>query len=127
MTWDSNDGSHAVHWRVLGTEGKSKVVKRSVLKKPEEKIQKEIDSLLENGFAPIQPEDYFTLQIEFPVEGMGNKEDVEKRHRLQDRMNETHGWAGLGACDGGSIGSGTMEVCNFVWISRLRKKSLREI
>lgn len=29
-------------------------------------------------------------------------------------MNETLGWTGLGFCDGGSIGSGTMEVCNFV-------------
>ena len=27
-------------------------------------------------------------------------------------MNETLGWAGLGNCDGGSIG--TMEICNFV-------------
>ena len=29
-------------------------------------------------------------------------------------MNETLGWAGLGHCDGGSIGSDTMEVCCFV-------------
>ena len=29
-------------------------------------------------------------------------------------MNELLGWTGLGACDGGSIGSGTMEVVNFV-------------
>ncbi|WP_244951636.1 hypothetical protein [Pseudoalteromonas luteoviolacea] len=29
-------------------------------------------------------------------------------------MNETLGWTGLGHCDGGSIGSGTMEVCNYV-------------
>ena len=45
---------------------------------------------------------------------MGSKHDVEKRTRLQDRMNETLGWTGLGHCDGGSIGSGTMEVCCFV-------------
>ena len=29
-------------------------------------------------------------------------------------MNETLGWTGLGHCDGGSIGSGTMEACCFV-------------
>lgn len=29
-------------------------------------------------------------------------------------MNETLGWTGLGNCDGGSIGSGAMEVCCFV-------------
>lgn len=45
---------------------------------------------------------------------MGTKEDLEKRHRLEDRMNETLGWTGLGVSDGGSMGSGSMEVCNFV-------------
>ena len=49
--------------------------------------------------------------IEYPVDGMGTSADLEKRHRLEDRMNETLGWTGLGMCDGGSIGGGTMEVC----------------
>ena len=45
---------------------------------------------------------------------MGNDNDLEKRVKLEERMNETLGWTGLGLCDGGSIGSGTMEICNFV-------------
>ena len=52
--------------------------------------------------------------IEYAVEGMGTTEDLDKRHRLEERMNETLGWTGLGNCDGGSIGSGTMEVCCLV-------------
>ena len=85
-----------------------------MLKKAEGKIQKEIDALVAKGYAPIDPEDHYTLLIEYSIVGMGTKEDVEKRHKLEERMNETLGWTGLGACDGGSIGSGTMEVCNFV-------------
>lgn len=111
-TWDNDDSSHTVHWGELGTTGQSKEVKGSLLKKPEKIIQKEIDEMVSSGFRPI--DDEYTLLIEYAVEGMGSKEDVEKRHRLQDRMNETLGWSGLGHCDGGSIGSGTMEVCNFV-------------
>jgi hypothetical protein len=111
-TWENDDGSHTVHWGELGTTGQSKEVKSSLLRKPEKIIQKEVDEMVSNGFRPIEEE--FTLLIEYAVDGMGTKEDVEKRHRLQDRMNETLGWAGLGNCDGGSIGSGTMEVCNFV-------------
>lgn len=111
-TWDNDDGSHTVHWGELGTTGESKEVKGSLLKKPEKIIQKEIDEMVSNGFRPIEKE--YTLLIEYEVEGMGAKEDVEKRHRLQDRMSETLGWSGLGHCDGGSIGSGTMEVCNYV-------------
>jgi hypothetical protein len=111
-TWDNDDGTHTVHWGELGTTGQFKEVKGSFLKKPEKIIQKEVDEMVSNGFSPI--DDEYTLLIEYAVEGMGSKDDVEKRHRLEDRMNETLGWAGLGHCDGGSIGSGTMEVCNFV-------------
>ena len=111
-TWDNDDGSHTIHWGELGTKGESKEIKRSLLKKPEKVIQKEVDKMVANGFEQI--DDEFTLLIEYAVKDMGTKDDVEKRHRLQDRMNETLGWTGLGNCDGGSIGSGTMEVCNFV-------------
>lgn len=111
-TWDNNDGTHTVHWGVLGTEGQSKIVKGSFLRKPETIIQKEIDQMVSCGFRPAEAE--FILLIEYSVDGMGSGEDVSKRHRLEERMNETLGWTGLGNCDGGSIGSGTMEICNFV-------------
>lgn len=111
-TWDDGKGSHTIHWGELGTRGDTKTVKSSLLRKAETVIQKEINDLVEAGFHTI--EDQVTLLIEYAVDGMGTKEDAEKRHRLEERMNETLGWTGLGACDGGSIGSDSMEVCNFV-------------
>ncbi|HEY6095732.1 MAG TPA: hypothetical protein VIU93_12345 [Gallionellaceae bacterium] len=113
-TWDNENGSHTVHWGDLGSRGETKTIKSSLLKKAESIIQEEMDRLVGHGYRPIDDEDHATLLIEFAVDGMGTKEDAEKRHRLEDRMNETLGWTGLGACDGGSIGSGTMEVCNYV-------------
>lgn len=113
-TWDNGNGSHTVHWGELGTRGESKEVKGSLFKKPETKIQAEIDGLMKEGFRPLDIDEHKTLLIEYAVTGMGTTDDLEKRHRLEERMNETLGWTGLGACDGGSIGSGTMEVCNFV-------------
>lgn len=121
-TWENKDGSHEVHWGLLGTKGESKTIKNSLLKKAADIIQSEIDVRVSDGYQPIEPEDHFTLLIEYPVDEMGTGEDVEKRHKLEDRMNETLGWTGLGACDGGSIGSGTMEVCNFVVDFDLAKK-----
>ncbi len=85
-----------------------------MFKKAEAIIQKEIDSLVVQGYRPFEEEDHATLLIEYAVEGMGTENDVEKRHRLEAHMNETLGWTGLGMCDGGSIGSGTMEVCSYV-------------
>lgn len=67
-----------------------------------------------NGYVPIEELGETTLLIEYAVIGFGTPKDLTKRHVLEDRMNETLGWTGLGNCDGGSIGSGTMEVCCFV-------------
>jgi hypothetical protein len=112
-TWD-NDGVHTVHWGTLGTRGDSKELRSTVFKKATHVIQKEIDQRVAEGFAPIDTENHATLLIEFAVNGMGKSTDLDKRHRLQERMDETLGWTGLGHCDGGSIGSGTMEVCCMV-------------
>lgn len=121
-TWDNDDDTHTVHWGESGTEGQSKTVKSSLLKKATDIIQKEVDKFVSEGYRPVEPEDHYTLLIEYQVDGMGKDEDVKPRHKLEDRMNETLGWTGLGACDGGSIGSGTMEVCSFVVEFDLAKK-----
>jgi len=112
-TWDS-DGVHTVHWGVLGTRGESRQMKSGLFSKPTEAIQQEINQKLAEGFSPIEEEDLQVLLIEYAIDGMGNAADLAKRHRLQERMDETLGWTGVGHCDGGSIGSGTMEVCCLV-------------
>ncbi len=113
-TWDDGKGNHTIHWGELGTEGETREVKDRLWAKAETGIQKEIHALCAAGFDSIDTDDHITLLIEYTVDGMGSGEDIEKRHRLQERMDQTLGWTGLGACDGGSIGSGTMEVCNYV-------------
>ncbi len=125
-TWEGEGGVHVVHWGELGTRGSSKEVKSSLFRKAKSLIQKDIDVLIEQGFAPFAAEDHATLMIEYAVEGMGSPVDLDKRHRLEERMNETLGWTGLGACDGGSIGSGTMEVCNFVVDYEVAKRVIVE-
>ena len=112
-TWE-HDGVHTVHWGTLGTRGDSKELRSTFFKKATDTIQKEIDQRTAEGFEPIDPDDHAILLIEFAVDGMGSGTDLDKRHRHQERMDETLGWTGLGNCDGGSIGSGTMEVCCYV-------------
>jgi hypothetical protein len=112
-TWEHN-GAHTVHWGTLGTRGSSKELRSTLFKKATTEIQKEIDQRVAEGFEPVESGDHATLLIEFSVDGMGSSTDLEKRHRLQQRMDETLEWTGLGHCGGGSIGSGTMEVCCLV-------------
>ncbi len=102
------------HWGIVGEQGETKEHRFPKGKDEEHAVLGVLRPAAEAGFRPIDKEDHATLLIEYAVDGMGTGEDVVKRHALEERINETLGWTGLGACDGGSIGSGTMEVCCFV-------------
>jgi len=103
-TWDKDNKTGIVHKGIVGEKGDFKEIKSGFSTNFHEKIQKEIYEQTENGFQPIEIENHYRLLIEFKVDGMGTEQDVEKRTRLQNRMDETLGWTGLGFCDGGSIG-----------------------
>lgn len=67
------------------------------------------------------------LMIEYKIEDQwGTKEDLIKRHALEDRMQDTLGKYSLGFCDGGSIGGGTMEVCCCVTDYEAAKKVVEQ-
>jgi len=109
-TWDIDDKSGAINQGTVGEVGQYRVIESGLSKGFRKVIQKELDVFFDNGYQEVDIEDHYTLLIEYLVDGMGTPEDVEKQTRLEDRMNEFLGWNGLGHCDGGSIGSGTMEV-----------------
>lgn len=102
------------HSGVVGTKG----VVRRVPREPGRSEQAEVRAFLaparELGYKPLRHAQHRVLLIEYRVRGMGTAKDLHKRHDLEDRMNELLGWRGLGHCDGGSIGSGTMDCCFLV-------------
>jgi hypothetical protein len=124
-TWD-NEGVHSVHWGTLGEKGQSKELRDSFLSSATKKVNAEIQKKKSEGYQEIATDKHHVLLIEYLIQGMGNATDLDKRHKLQSRMNETLGWTGLGHCDGGSIGSGTMEVCCLVVDFEIAKKVIQE-
>ena len=111
-TWDKDDQTAVVHWGVVGEKGESKEIKSGLFSNFRKKVQEEIDNKIKEGFSDVN--NIHKLVIEYQVDGHGTKEDLEKRHMLEGKMDELLGWRGLGHCDGGSIGNGTMEVLCFV-------------
>jgi len=107
-----SDGTITEHWGVVGEQGESREHKLPKNAEEEQAILDVLRPSADDGFRPI--EDLTVLLIEYAVDGFGTNQDLDKRYALQDRMDETLGWTALGHCDGGSIGSGTMEVCCFV-------------
>jgi hypothetical protein len=109
-----SDGKITEHWGNIGERGDSREHKLAKGEEAEPAIQRTLQAPVAQGFAPIDVEDHAVLIIEYAIEGFGTKQQLEKRHALQSQIDETLGWTGLGACDGGSSGSGTMEVCCYV-------------
>lgn len=103
------------HWGVVGSRGEVREHPLPGNISEEDALESVLAKARASGYEPLELDQHATLLIEYKVEPpTGTARDVEKRHRLQNRMDEALGWTGLGHCDGGSIGSGTMEVCCFV-------------
>lgn len=77
-------------------------------------VEKQAARLRAEGYADQDRQAFATLLIQYRIEGMGTEQDLDKRHRIQDLMDECLGWTGLGYCDGGDTGSGSMNVCCLV-------------
>jgi len=106
----ASDGEITEHWGLCGFEGDS-------LRHPYdslaagEKIMKAIKTRARQaGFSSLPPSRHRQLVIELPVDGFGTARDIDTRHKLEDHFNNRLGWLGLGHVDGGSTGSGSMEI-----------------
>lgn len=105
-----HDGMVVEH---LGTCGEQGEIIEHLANTPEEaevvlgRLKKKAEA---DGYKQISPDDRATIVVEVPIDGFGEMSDLELRHKLEEHLNEAIGWVGLGHCDGGSIGSGSMEI-----------------
>lgn len=110
----SADSTITEHWGKLGELGNTRDHDLNDADDPNEVIEAVLASARANGFTELNDADLQLLLIEYRIQGMGSTADRDKRQALEDRMNEVLGWVGLGQCEGGNIGYGTMEVCCLV-------------
>jgi hypothetical protein len=107
---DKSSNEMIEHFGRLGTYGSTKIHNVDRNLSDDDNVRRILAKAIADGFREIDDEEHEWLIIEYAVHGMGSFADLEKRHRLEDKLNEILGWTGLGHCDGGSIGSGTMEA-----------------
>ena len=125
-TWDKDEKTAIVHWGIVGEQGQNKELKGGLFSSFRKNIQKEINQKLKEGYTEFDQDKFSFLEIEYIIDGFGTEQDLEKRHRLEAKMDEVLGWTGLGHTDGGSIGSGTMEVGCMVVDFDTAKKVIEE-
>jgi hypothetical protein len=102
------------HWGIVGERGSTRKIAQRKGTSAEAAVAEVLRPAGEAGYAPIDTQDQRRLIVEYAVDGFGTPADLDKRHALEDLLNEITGWTGLEHCDGGSIGSGTMDACCFV-------------
>jgi len=78
----------------------------------------------DEGFRPIPDSRRATLIVRRRVKGDGSTADLDRRHSLEDFLDDRTGWLGLGHCDGGSIGGGWMESFCYVVNFEIARKAL---
>lgn len=76
------------------------------------------------GFRAIPQSRHKQIVVELVDDGARSM--IERRHALENFLDEELGWLGLGYCDGGDIGSGEASVYSFVVDYRLAEAVLRE-
>jgi hypothetical protein len=109
-TWETDNKSSVVHWGVVGDRGKQLMIGEKQHPNYTQLVEEAIQQRLREGYLELDDEQLIFLDVVFTIDGFGSAEDLDKRERLEKRLNETLGWVGLGHVDGGSIGSGSMEV-----------------
>lgn len=129
-TWDTDDQTVMVHWGVVGETGEHKEVKSEAFSNYRKTVKKEIKEKIREGYEEFEEDGLSFLEIEYKIDGFGTEEDLDKRHRLEEHLDELLGWTGLGQADGGSTGSGTMEagcvVVDFDIAKRVIEENLKD-
>lgn len=111
--WNT-DTEVTIHWGIVGETGETRDIPLRSGENPNSIIEREAKQPKKEGYRKIPPSKSFRLVIQFRVDGMGSTIDLEKRIRVENLMSECLGWRGLGHCDGGDLGSGTMNIFCFV-------------
>jgi hypothetical protein len=50
------------------------------------------------------------IVVQYRIAGFGGKDDLAKRHQIEDLLGQALESADIGFCDGGDIGSGSMNI-----------------
>ncbi|ESQ88319.1 hypothetical protein ABAC460_16800 [Asticcacaulis sp. AC460] len=106
----AHDGELTEHWGVCGHEGDSLLHHYDSLTAGNKIVEAIKRRARQAGFSSLPRSRHRQLVIELPIDGFGAEDDIDVRHKLQTYFDNCLGWLGLGHVDGGSTGSGSMEI-----------------
>lgn len=108
--WEAwqDDNMLVVHSGALGQIGETSRVPYS--RDAERIVTNRIAWLQSHDYTEVQNEALFAVAIQYQLNNWGSSADLEKRHKIEELLDDRLGWTGLGHCTGGEIGSGSMDI-----------------
>lgn len=111
--WE-DDKILTVHYGIIGDTGETEEIKLRLFQNAEKVMEKLAKDKLNEGYKHLDEDELIELVVQYPYEENHMEEALELRYMVEDLMNECLGWTGNGFCDGGDVGSGTINIFNYV-------------
>lgn len=112
--WINEDKTLTIHQGKLGEVGETENLDTKNKDLPTDVLlAKHISDKKEIGYKELNDLTEFIVQYSY-VEDCNQAELIEKRDYIESLFNNCLGWTGNGHCDGGDIGSGTMNIFCYV-------------
>jgi hypothetical protein len=121
------DGAVIEHWGVCGERGETREHPAPAAADQRKVLGELKAKAAALGFKAVPISRHAQLVVGRPIAGMGTPQALEERHALEAFLDEQTGWLGLGHCDGGSIGSGSMEAFCFVVDAPIARAALTRV
>lgn len=103
-------GDIVIHRGRVGERGETEAVPLPHGATAEDSIESLAIQSRSQGYVEADEEEPFWITITYKLTtAWGAVEDLERRHKIEELLNEELGWTGNGMCDGGDIGS--YEMC----------------
>ncbi|WP_130860040.1 hypothetical protein [Gracilibacillus phocaeensis] len=121
------DGKYLViHHGTVGDTGESEKQKVPVFQKGQKIMGKLAKEKAAEGFDYLDEDKLFQVVIQYTYEENEMEAAFDLRQSIEELMNECLGWTGNGACDGGDIGQGTVNIFNYVIDVNIAAKTIIE-
>lgn len=85
--WKNDDNTATVHWGI----GDNKKIGSGLLSNFRKIVQKEINKKIKDEYSEFSEDEQSFLEIEFKIEGFGSEKELEKGHRLEEKLDQLLG------------------------------------
>lgn len=106
--WEEEENQELLeHFGIVGDQGESRRFALPTGEDAEVWMEEIAEEKESEGYEYLDEEELHELVVQYSYEEDQIEEALERRHAVEELMNECLGWTGNGHCDGGDIGSGT--------------------